>query len=147
MMLLQKSPRPRIKFSPKSSGTICLMLETLTLLINPFIDFFRASQAILWYSLLVLSVICDCNSRSLAGGIYVPPDRIVRSFSYSAFAYACFSSSVIGLRLASCWSRRRNLSCSCRSRSSTGRSSPTPLSVFPSPDGGGDLRRRGEGDL
>lgn len=27
--------------------------------------------------------------------MYVPPDRIVRSFSYSAFAAACFSSSVL----------------------------------------------------
>lgn len=70
-----------------------LMLETLTLLINPFIDFFSASHAMRWYSLLVLSVIWDWSARSRAGGMYVPPDRIVNSFSYSAFAAACLSPS------------------------------------------------------
>jgi hypothetical protein len=65
----QNKPRPLTKFSPNSSGTINLMLETLTLLIRPLIDFFKASHAMRWYSLLVLSVICACNARSLAGGM------------------------------------------------------------------------------
>jgi hypothetical protein len=65
----QNNPRPRTKFSPKSSGTIYLILETLTLLIRPLIDFFNASHAIRWYSLLVLSVICAWSARSRAGGM------------------------------------------------------------------------------
>ena len=71
------------------------MFETLTLLINPLMDFFKASHAIRWYSLLVLSVICDWSARNRAGGMYVPPLLMVKSFSYSAFAAACFSSSVL----------------------------------------------------
>lgn len=71
-----------------------LIFETLTLLISPLIDFFNASQAMRWYSLDDLSVICDCSARRRAGGMYVPPERMVSSFSYSAFAAACFSSSV-----------------------------------------------------
>jgi hypothetical protein len=44
MMDLQNSPRPRTRFSPKSSGTMNLMLDTLTLLIRPLMDFLSASQ-------------------------------------------------------------------------------------------------------
>lgn len=146
MILLQNKPRPRTRFSPNSSGIMCLTLDTLILLIRPLMDFFKASQAMRWYSLLDLSVICDWRARSLAGGMYVPPDRMFRSFSYSALAAACFSSSVIGFLVASCFSRDRNRSCSMRSRSSGSRFSSrlrVPLWAVAT---GGDLLRRGEGD-
>ena len=143
----QNRPRPRTKFSPNSSGTMYLMLDTLTLLIKPLIDFLSASHAIRWYSLLVLSVICACSARSRAGGMYVPPDRMFKSFSYSALAAACFSSAVIGLRAASCFSCSRTRSASWRSRSIARRSSirgTSSSSRCESP--GGERRRLGEGD-
>ena len=94
MMDRQNRPLPRTRFSPNSSGTMYLMLAVLTLLIRPLMLFLSASHAMRWYSLLVLSVIWACSARSLAGGMYVPPDRMFSSFSYSALAVACFSSSV-----------------------------------------------------
>lgn len=147
MILRQNNPRPRTRFSLNSSGTMCFMFETLILLISPLIDFFRASQAMRWYSLLVLSVICDCSARNFAGGIYVPPDRIVSSVSYSAFAEACFSSAVKGFRLVSSDSFGLNLASNSRSRSSISRScSPPFLLRSPLGPAGGGRRRVGEGD-
>ena len=80
--------------------------------------------------------------------MYVPPERIVSKLSYSAFAAACFSSSVMGLRRASSCSRERSLSNNIRSRSSISRSAggrSAPFRPFFSLRGG-DLFLRGEGD-
>src|SRR5436305_9171342 len=46
IILRQNKPLPLTKFSPKSSGTMCFMFDTLTLLISPLIDFFKASHVI-----------------------------------------------------------------------------------------------------
>ncbi len=43
---------PLTIFSSSSSWIMLAMLETFTLLIRPLMDFFRASQLILWYSKL-----------------------------------------------------------------------------------------------
>lgn len=111
-------------------------------------DFFRASQAMRWYSLLDLSVIWDCSSRKRAGGMYVPPERMVSNFSYSAFAAACFSSAVIGFLEVVSGSRGRNLSRSCLSRSSISRFAGGPLCVCRSSSSvGAGLLLLGEGDL
>lgn len=82
--------------------------------------------------------------------MYVPPERILSSFSYSAFAAACFSASVSGFagstsslcRISSCLALSR-----ARARSTSRGNGPF---------GGGDLEierlrsggasRRGEGD-
>ena len=49
------SPRPRTRFSEKSSGRTAVRLEALTLFTMPLIDFFSASHASLWYSSVDLS--------------------------------------------------------------------------------------------
>src|SRR5262245_38500770 len=79
MIDLQNRPRPRIRFSENSSGTICLMFATLHLLIMPWIDFFSASHAMRWYSGVLLSVMAACMARRRAGGMYAPPARVLES--------------------------------------------------------------------
>lgn len=70
MTLLANKPRPRIRFSCKSSGTMCLMFATLTRLTIPVIDFRSASHERRWYSALALSFdAASCRARSRAGGI------------------------------------------------------------------------------
>ena len=88
-----------------------------------------------WYSLEVLSVICAWSALRRAGGIYVPPDRMVNSFSYSAFAAACFSSALKGFSGAA----------SSRFRSSSWRFRSCARSLSTS-RGSGSLRRGGERD-
>lgn len=69
------------------------------------------------------------------------------SFSYSALAAACFSSSVMGLRVASCFSCSRTRSASWRSRSIARRSSMRGTSASSRCESpGGERRRLGEGD-
>jgi hypothetical protein len=114
---------------------MCLMFDTLTLLIKPLMLFFKASQAMRWYSFEVLSVICAWSAFRRAGGMYVPPDRMLSSFSYSAFAAACFSSPVRGFAGAA--------SSRCRSSSWRFRSCARSLSTS---RGSGSLRRGGERD-
>jgi hypothetical protein len=87
----------------------------------------------------------------------VPPERIVRSFWYSAFASACFSSAVRGFELVSTLCFGRSLSSSSSSRASFSCASCPPL-PYPSGGGlkasrsslscfwGGGLSRRGDGD-
>ncbi len=58
-------------------------------------DFLRASQAMRWYSLVVLSVMAAWRARSFCGGRYTPWLRRLSSFWYSALASASFSSSVL----------------------------------------------------
>lgn len=77
----------------------------LTLLIRPLILFFNASQAILWYSLEFLSVICCCIKRSLPGGMYAPPPRVSMS-PFIAVSRSIAGRGASGAR-----------SCICRSRS------------------------------
>ena len=94
MMDRQNKPRPRIRFSPKSSGTMSLMFPTLTLLIRPLILFLRASQAILWNSFDLGSLMFSCKALSFAGGTYTPPLLFVSSSLNSFFASSVFSSAV-----------------------------------------------------
>ena len=146
MMLRAKSPRPLMRFSEKSSGTTCLMLPTLTLLTIPVIDLRRASQASRWYSALLRSCAAAAwRARSLAGGMYTPPEREDVSLANSAMASnpfsfvppffsSGFSSSTAAIRAAS-WRSRSALR--------TGSTSST-LGTSTIPRGGGgesDLRR------
>src|SRR6266478_1023618 len=117
IILRAKSPRPLMRFSEKSSGTMCLMLPTLTLLTIPVIDLRNASQESRWYSALLRS--CDAaawRARSLAGGMYTPPEREDVSLANSAtgsnslsfvapFFSSVFSSSTAAMRAASWRSR------------------------------------------
>lgn len=92
-------------------------------------------------------MICDCRARNRAGGIYVPPERIFNSFSYSALADACFSSSVMGFRAASFFSCSRTRSASWRSLSrarSSLRRGASPSCFNESP--GAERRRFGDGE-
>ena len=70
-----KRPRPRMRFSPKSSGTRFLMFDVLILLIRPLIDFFSASHVIRWYSFVFGSFTSLSMAASFAGGMYMPPAR------------------------------------------------------------------------
>lgn len=117
MILRQNKPFPRTRFSPNNSGMMCLMFETFTLLINPLIDFLRASHAILWNSFDSGSLpISACKARRRAGGIYVPPDRMVSSRSYSFFAAACFSAAVSGFASSAFATFSLSSICLCRSK-------------------------------
>ena len=146
IMLRAKSPRPLMRFSEKSSGTTCLMLPTLILLTIPVIDLRNASQESRWYSALLRSCPAAAwRARSLAGGIYTPPEREDVSFANSAtasnsfsfvspFFSSVFSSSTAAIRAAS-WRSRSALR--------TGSTSST-LGTSALPRGGGgenDLRR------
>ena len=118
-----------------------LMLATLTLFTRPLMDFFKASQAIRWYSLLDLSVRACWRARSFAGGTYLPPLRELRRASYSFFAAACLSSSPGSWML-----RLRGRSANCLSLPgfrATPFSRAAILSIYAE---GGDLRRTGDGD-
>ena len=91
-MLLQNRPRPRIRFSEKSSGITFLILRTLTRLTIPVMDLRSASQDNRWYSALALSFdAASCRARKRAGGIYTPPERVPISLANSAFASNSFS--------------------------------------------------------
>ena len=50
-------------------------------------DFLSASQAILWYATLDLSVMPSCIILSRAGGMYAPPVRVVRGSGSTRFLF------------------------------------------------------------
>ena len=117
MILLANNPLPRIRFSENSSGTICLILVMFTRLTIPVMDLRRASQESRWYSALVLSKdAASCIARKRAGGMYIPPERVFKSFANSArwavsrsfsvsFSFESdFESSIAATRVSRCWS-------------------------------------------
>ena len=58
MMERHTRPRPRMRFSPKTSGRICWMLFAATLFTRPLMLFFSASHAMRCHSSLCLSSAC-----------------------------------------------------------------------------------------
>jgi hypothetical protein len=66
---------------PHNTHTRTTLTHTLspfvTLLMRPLIDFFRASHVMRWYSLDDWSVTFFCMAARRAGGMYVPPVRVL----------------------------------------------------------------------
>lgn len=149
IMLRANRPRPRTRFSWKSSGTTSLMFATFTLFTIPVIDLRSASHASRWYSALVLSAdAASRNARSRAGGMYTPPERVFTlSFANSARASAVVATAVLGPS-APFWSFSSSLAASFaaswRSRSArrTGSTSLMRGRSTSAVRGGGETERR-----